>query len=100
MQSGKVRQCPVEQCAGPKLRQTLRRQKIKWNGHIGDLRLHAIPTRMDHSFRGIAGDNRDVQHGKKERVFPSSAIEHQDFVAGSKGVRKDFPHGSALGADP
>jgi hypothetical protein len=78
----------------------LRQQKIKWIGRIGGLRLHAIPTRTDHSFRGIACDDRDVQHGKKERVFASSAIEHQDFIAGSKGVRKDFPHGFALGTDP
>ena len=38
--------------------------------------------------------------GKKDRVFPGSAIEHQDFIAGSKGVSKDFPDGSALGTDP
>ena len=37
---------------------------------------------------------------KKERVFPGSAIEHQDCIAGSKGVSKDFPYGSALGTDP
>jgi hypothetical protein len=56
--------------------------------------------RLDHSFRRITGDNGDVQQGKKQRVFLSSAIEPQDFIAGKKGVSKDFPDGSALGTDP
>jgi hypothetical protein len=81
-------------------RQLLRRQKIKLNGSVGAFGLHVIPTCVDHSFRGIAGDNGDVQHGKKNRVFPGSAIEHQDCIAGSKGVSKHFPYGSALGTDP
>jgi hypothetical protein len=69
----------------------LRRQKIKFDWWI---------PRVDHSFRRITGDNGDVQQGKKQRVFLSSAIEGQDFIAGEKGVSKDFPDGSALGTDP
>jgi hypothetical protein len=55
---------------------------------------------LDHSFRRITGDNGDVQQGKKQHVFLSSAIERQDFIAGEKGVSKDFPDRSALGTDP
>lgn len=47
----------------------LRRQKIKLNWSVGAFGLHVIPTRVDHSFRGIAGDHGDVQHGTKDRVF-------------------------------
>jgi hypothetical protein len=69
----------------------LRRQKIKLAWRI---------PRVDYSFRRITGDNGDVQQRKKQRVFLSSAIEHQDFIAGEKGVSKDFPDSSALGTDP
>jgi hypothetical protein len=75
MQSRKVCQCSVERSAGAKLI-------------------------VDHFFRGITRDNGDVQKCEKNLVFPSSAIEHQDGIAGSKDVSKHFPHGSALGADP
>jgi hypothetical protein len=54
---------------------------------------------VDHSFRRT-GDNGDVQQGKKQCVFLSSAIEDQDLIAGEKGVSKDFPGGSALSTDP
>ncbi len=77
----------------------LRRRKIKLNWSVGSFGLHLIPTRVDQPFRGT-GDNGDVQHCKKDRVFPSSAIEHQDCIAGSKSVGKHFPYGSALGTDP
>ena len=73
------------------LRQVLRRQKIKLAWRI---------PRVDHSFRRITGDNGDVQQGKKQRVFLSSAIERQDCIAGEKSVSKDLPDGSALGTDP
>ncbi len=55
---------------------------------------------MDHPFRTITGDNGDVQQSKKELVFLSSAIEHQDCIARSKGVSEHFPHQSALRTDP
>jgi hypothetical protein len=55
---------------------------------------------VNHSFRGIARNNRDVQQCEKDLVFSRSAIEHQDGIAGSKDLSKHFPHGSALGADP
>ena len=83
---------PSNNAPGRTLRQIFRRQKIKLNWRI--------LTRVDHSFRRITGDNGDVQQRKKQRVFPGSAIERQDCVAGAKGVSKDFPHGSALGTDP
>jgi hypothetical protein len=75
IQPGKVRKCAVEQCS-------------------------AIPSRVDQSFRGITGDKGDVQQCKKKRVFLISAIEHQDFIAGQKGVSKHLPYGCALGTDP
>ena len=63
MQSRKVRQCSVECSAGAKLS-------------------------VDHFFHSITRDNGDVQHRKKNLVFPGSAIEHQDGIAGAKDVSK------------
>jgi hypothetical protein len=54
---------------------------------------------LDHSFRSITGDNGNAIEHEKEGIFPSSAIEFQDLIAGSKCVRKDFPYGCALDTD-
>ena len=75
-------------------------KKLKLNWSIRGFGLHALPSHLDHSFRCITGENGDVKPCKKERIFPSTAIEFQDMSAGLKGVGKDFPYGCALGSDP
>jgi hypothetical protein len=59
---------------------------------------HALPSRLDHLFRCVAGNNGNVMPGKKERIFPGAAIDFQDMGSpGFKGVEKHIPYSSALG---
>jgi hypothetical protein len=97
IQTRKVRQGPIEQYTGAKLRKMFGAKKLKPNFGARVFGLHALPCSVDHLLRCVAGNHGNVMTGKKERVFSRAAIDFQDMGSWLKDVENDIPYSSALG---